>query len=222
MASPTLALTNKENAQHSTGPKTEAGKRASSLNATRHGLTGQAVVLPTEDAARYEAFRIKLLADLHPQGATEDLLAQTIVDTEWRAERARALEANIFALAHYEELSPQIASVEDETKRRALTEAHAAIKHEKVLRNLHIQEARLQRLLLRSLSELRDQQARRRDKLMQAQDAKMFHEHNKLPYDQSSLGFVFTDSEYNAEFTRRTIHRAPPQTFVVPRVGLDR
>ena len=50
----------------------------------------------------------------------------------------------------------------------------------------------------------------------------MFHEHNKLPYDQSSLGFVFTASEYDAEFTRRTIRRAPPQVFVVPKVGLDR
>lgn len=218
MASPTLALTNKENAQHSTGPKTEAGKRTSSLNATRHGLTGQAVVLPTEDAARYEAFRLKLIADLHPQGTTEEMLAQTIVDTEWRAERARALEANIFALAHHEELPAHIAAIAEETKRRALTEAHAAIKHEKVLRNLHIQEARLQRLLLRSLAELREQQARRQAKLGQAQDAKMFHDYNKLPYDQSSLGFVFTDSEYKAEFTRRTIHRAPPQVFVVPRV----
>jgi len=41
------AAVNKANAQHSTGPRTEAGKQRSKLNAFRHGLTGQTVVLPT-------------------------------------------------------------------------------------------------------------------------------------------------------------------------------
>jgi hypothetical protein len=35
---------NRSNAQRSTGPKTEAGKKAASRNATRHGLTGKHVV----------------------------------------------------------------------------------------------------------------------------------------------------------------------------------
>jgi hypothetical protein len=41
--------TNRANAQLSTGPRTPAGKQRSSLNALRHGLTGQIVVMPTED-----------------------------------------------------------------------------------------------------------------------------------------------------------------------------
>jgi hypothetical protein len=40
---------NQANAQHSTGPKTKTGKQRSSLNALRHGLTGQIIVLPVED-----------------------------------------------------------------------------------------------------------------------------------------------------------------------------
>ena len=213
MASSAHAIINQENAQHSTGPRTAAGKRTSSQNAVRHGLTGQLVVLPTEDAAKYEAFRAKLFADLAPQGTVEEMLSQTIADTEWRAERARTLEANIFALSHFEEIPEHIAAITDQPQRRALTEAHAAIKYEKVLRNLHIQEARLQRLLLRTMEELREQQNRRQTKLVNALDAKMFHEKSKLPFDGPSLGFVFTDPEYTAELTRRKIHYAPPQLF---------
>ena len=39
------ALINRANAQRSTGPKTEEGKQRSSLNALRHGLTGQTIIL---------------------------------------------------------------------------------------------------------------------------------------------------------------------------------
>ena len=52
----TRAAINRANAQHSTGPRTEAGKKRSSLNALRHGLTGHVIVMPGEDLAAYERF----------------------------------------------------------------------------------------------------------------------------------------------------------------------
>jgi len=69
------AAINKANAQHSTGPRTAAGKQRSSLNAWRHGLTGQTVVLPTEDHSAYERHSQSFLDEYHPQGATETQLA---------------------------------------------------------------------------------------------------------------------------------------------------
>ncbi len=61
------AAVNKANAQKSTGPRTEAGKQRSSLNALRHGLTGQTVVLPTEDHSAYERHSQSFLERIPPQ-----------------------------------------------------------------------------------------------------------------------------------------------------------
>src|SRR5712692_8167487 len=41
----------------STGPRSDEGKERSSLNATRHGLCSDRLVIPGEDAAEWETFR---------------------------------------------------------------------------------------------------------------------------------------------------------------------
>src|SRR3954470_7906486 len=45
------ARINRDNAQKSTGPRTEAGKKSASLNSYKHGLCMNKLALPTEDAA---------------------------------------------------------------------------------------------------------------------------------------------------------------------------
>jgi hypothetical protein len=92
------ARINPANAQHSTGPRTSAGKQRSSLNALRHGLTGHVIVLPSEDHAAYENHTRRLADDLQPKGALEEQLAQSLVDTSWRINRVAALETNLLAL----------------------------------------------------------------------------------------------------------------------------
>jgi hypothetical protein len=91
--------TNRANSQHSTGPKTEAGKWRSSLNALRHGLTGQIVVMPTEDLACYRSHVKSFTDEYQPKGATEAQLVQQLADTSWRLNRAASLEANLYTLA---------------------------------------------------------------------------------------------------------------------------
>src|SRR3954469_3550063 len=48
------ARINRNNAQKSTGPRTEAGKRSASLNSYKHGLCMKKIALPVEDAALLE------------------------------------------------------------------------------------------------------------------------------------------------------------------------
>src|ERR1700734_2148791 len=92
---------NRRNAQQSTGPRSEAGKQISSLNALRHGLTSRVVVLPSEDLAAYKAFSDEFLASLAPETFPERQCAQTIIDTQWRLNRVRSLEEGMLALGHY-------------------------------------------------------------------------------------------------------------------------
>ncbi|MBV9745513.1 MAG: hypothetical protein JO099_17270 [Acidobacteriia bacterium] len=47
--SPAQLAANRANAQLSTGPTSEAGRHRSSLNATKHGLSGRTVVLSGKD-----------------------------------------------------------------------------------------------------------------------------------------------------------------------------
>ena len=88
---------NRENALKSTGPRTEAGKAASSANALSHGLTAAStVVLPEEDTDAFERLREGVIADLDPAGALQAALAQRIAVLLWRLDRATRLEAELF------------------------------------------------------------------------------------------------------------------------------
>jgi hypothetical protein len=88
---------NRQNAQSSSGPRTEDGKAASRLNALKHGLTAETPVLPTEDEATHGRFRAALLDDLAPVGATEELLVDEIAELSWRLRRATTVELGVFA-----------------------------------------------------------------------------------------------------------------------------
>jgi hypothetical protein len=85
---------NRQNAQKSTGPKTDEGKAAVSQNAVKHGIFSQSVIKGENEAA-YEAFHNKMLDDMKPVGPTEILLAARIVGLWWRLERAERIQNQV-------------------------------------------------------------------------------------------------------------------------------
>ena len=88
---------NRQNALKSTGPKSEAGKAASSANALSHGLSASLdSVLPDEDADAFARLRQGVIADLAPAGALQGALAERVAVLLWRLDRAARLEAQLF------------------------------------------------------------------------------------------------------------------------------
>jgi hypothetical protein len=83
---------NRENAQHSTGPATEAGKAASSMNNFRHGLTGVFRVLPSEDQDEFDALVCGLTAEHRPSTITECMLVEKMAQHYWLSQRAQRLQ----------------------------------------------------------------------------------------------------------------------------------
>jgi hypothetical protein len=83
---------------HSTGPKTEKGKKVCSLNAYRHGLTGQLNVLTPDEQQAYDKHSKIVLEGLAPAGNFERDIAQSIADDRWRLKRARTIESSMFAM----------------------------------------------------------------------------------------------------------------------------
>jgi hypothetical protein len=108
----------RENAQLSTGPRTIAGKKRSSLNAFRHGLTGQIVIHTPEDQEAFQKHCDGIREALAPVGALEFDLAQAIAEDRWRLNRARALENSIFALGQSQSRRRSCAAGPTRTNRR--------------------------------------------------------------------------------------------------------
>jgi hypothetical protein len=150
---------NRNNAQHSTGPKSEAGKWRSSLNALRHGLTGQVVVMPTEDVAAYRSHVKSFTDEYNPKGATEAQLVQSLADTSWRLNRAASLESDLLTLAAARQPNP-LTEAPDEVQ-AAMAIAAALESQSKALMNLRLHSQRLSRQFERTVTQLRDLQKTR-------------------------------------------------------------
>ena len=89
MATDAKIFANQENSQHSTGPKTDEGKSASSKNNFHHGLTGASFsFLSSEDPAEFEHVLNGLRAEHQPATMTESILVENMARACWLSKRA--------------------------------------------------------------------------------------------------------------------------------------
>ena len=84
---------NRRNAKKSTGPRTQEGKRRSSLNAMKHGLTSRIPLLPHEDPGQFDDRMAWWIQNLKPQNGLELIQVSRAAYCSWqlsRVERAQA------------------------------------------------------------------------------------------------------------------------------------
>ena len=93
MASKKQIEANRANAKRGTGPRTSIGKRRSSLNSLKHGLSAREIVVGDEDPLEFEKFRAEVKTDLSPVRIVQNELADQIAAQFWRIGRVPRLEA---------------------------------------------------------------------------------------------------------------------------------
>ncbi|HTQ54797.1 MAG TPA: hypothetical protein VMI94_10075 [Bryobacteraceae bacterium] len=150
---------NRQNAKKSTGPRTPAGKAASSRNRTTHGLCAGNYLLPGEDPAAFEALVNDLRTRFRPVGAAEDKIVMRIASAQYRLDRVAAIEIQIF-----ESHIAQMSSFPEEvpyTERLGKVFMKDASGSAQTLQRLSRYETTLQRSITTSLKQLEAfQQAR--------------------------------------------------------------
>jgi len=85
------------NAQKSTGPRSAPGKQRSRMNAVKHNLSGQNLILLESEADAYNRMGTAMLIDLKPKSEPERQIAQKIIDTNFRLNRLASIENNMFS-----------------------------------------------------------------------------------------------------------------------------
>ena len=96
-SSPERIASNRRNAAYSCGPKTIEGKRCSSKNAFKHGLTGEGVALPTEDTVEIERRFGNLVDELKPSTEAGRILVRRFAFLSVRLERCERHETTILS-----------------------------------------------------------------------------------------------------------------------------
>ncbi|MGV8120692.1 MAG: hypothetical protein AB2L14_13110 [Candidatus Xenobiia bacterium LiM19] len=92
-----LSERNRKNAQHSTGPRTQKGKKKVSRNALKHGLLAREVIVAGagfgENKQEFKRLCLQLEKNLQPVGKMEDILVEKIAISYWRLTRVLRVES---------------------------------------------------------------------------------------------------------------------------------
>jgi len=90
---------NRANSTHSTGPKTQEGKSASSRNSVSHGLTAaELTIFNWESPEKYAALRSDYYTRFAPIDTAESDVIDRLIDSTWRRRRALVIETTLFDL----------------------------------------------------------------------------------------------------------------------------
>jgi hypothetical protein len=178
---------NRQNAQASHGATTPEGKQRSSLNATKHGWTGQTLVLSPDEQAPYAQFVKDYFEDWQPFDVTTRQLTQQLADAHWSLHQIFVQQSNLLSMINA--ATAQLNETAD-----AITAATTVAKLSKTLSTYSIYETRRRRFadaIEEKLTTLvNDRQERLKNEIPQAAKlAKAFKAQGK-PFNPAEFGFV--------------------------------
>jgi hypothetical protein len=86
---------NRRNAAKSTGPRTSAGKAASSMNRLRDGLYSSTLILPGENQAEFDQIRAGYQDLYQPRDAADQQMVDQLAAIQWKMRRTEVIEAGV-------------------------------------------------------------------------------------------------------------------------------
>ncbi|HLH16909.1 MAG TPA: hypothetical protein VKX45_06795 [Bryobacteraceae bacterium] len=159
MASEKQIAANRRNAQKSTGPRTQAGKEYSRMNAFRSGLYSENLVIRGEYPDELEMLTEDYHQEFQPATPRERDLVDAIVRNEWISRRMAFVEVQLWGHYHKVTAATPLRNPKDELDRKfPLGQAFLALSKplERLQRRINSLE-RSTREALRELAELRAQ-----------------------------------------------------------------
>jgi hypothetical protein len=190
---------NQQNSQKSTGPTTPEGKKRSSLNAIRHNLTGQVVIVSDTEMPIYQEHCREYRIDFAPKGKLETDLTQEMADLRWSINRIHAAETNLFAV---ESLSDSGMESGDPELNSAIAIATSLEKNMKMLALLSVYAQRKQRAFDKTLARLLEIQKERKSQeqhdLRQAAQFREVFQNEEPDWKPSQDGFVCSTTQLDA------------------------
>jgi hypothetical protein len=145
------------------GPKTAKGKAAASLNALKHGLAGDTIVLNNESRPAYDKLLTSFVTRFKPADEVELDLVTEMANSRWRLRRICAIETALLDI----EMDDQRDYIDeefvdlDEICRTAL--AFKKLAEDKALALLNRYEARLRRQYSQAFANFRELHATQPD-----------------------------------------------------------
>ena len=150
------------NGAKSRGPKTEAGRKISSMNAVQHGLYSSSVVLKNESPAEYQEMLQAYIQQFQPAGPVEFHLIDEMVAAKWRQHRLWAIEAQLLETETADAQESLDETGETNEPIEPLSRAYRSLANFPVFPFLIRNESRLERAYSRALKSLLELQRLRK------------------------------------------------------------
>jgi hypothetical protein len=196
---------NRANAQKSTGPRSASGKQRSRLNAVKHNLSGQHLILQETEVEAYNRMSSAMLNDLNPKTEPERQIAEKIIDVNFRLNRLTAIENNLFTFGL---TANETGADQDDRIEIMGAQTRAWIERAGTFDAIGRYEQRLSRQLIKYQEEFERLQTARRDQ--------EFRDRHKSDEEMEADKFNPASFRTDSDSYRILSHLPPPKSVQTP------